>query len=81
MGFRYSGHGSGTQFLAGEKIQKLKVNAVVFLFGCGSVQLQSLGPQVETHSSYHMYLIACRYLISSSHRFIIDFNNFLIFAF
>ncbi|XP_025833469.1 separin [Agrilus planipennis] len=57
--FVYSGHGSGSQYLPGDKIQRLRVNGVVFLFGCSSVKLQSLGPQVEMHSSFQMYLIAC----------------------
>ncbi|KAK9875303.1 hypothetical protein WA026_007700 [Henosepilachna vigintioctopunctata] len=56
--FSYSGHGSGTQYCPSEKIQKNKVNAVVFLFGCGSTQLVEMGPQVEMYGASQMYLLA-----------------------
>lgn len=55
----YHGHGNGAQFLSGEKIQKLRVSAVVLLFGCSSVMLDSLGPQVEMFGQHYVYLIAC----------------------
>lgn len=57
---RYNGHGNGTQFLSSNKIERLKVDAVVLLFGCGSLKVSHVGPGVEMKSSYQMYLIACR---------------------
>ncbi|KAB0804727.1 hypothetical protein PPYR_01697 [Photinus pyralis] len=57
--FVYSGHGNGSQFFASEKIQKMRIDKVVLLFGCSSVSLTSLGPQVEMFGSYHKYQIAC----------------------
>ncbi|KAK4885723.1 hypothetical protein RN001_001994 [Aquatica leii] len=57
--FIYSGHGNGTQFFASEKIQRMRINKVVLLFGCSSVSLSTLGPQIEMFGSYQMYLIAC----------------------
>lgn len=58
--FSYSGHGSGSQYLSGEKIQKMRVHSVVLLFGCSSVELTSYGPRVEMSGQYYMYLIGCR---------------------
>ncbi|KAF5299574.1 hypothetical protein FQR65_LT09379 [Abscondita terminalis] len=57
--FIYSGHGNGTQYFASEKIQRMKINKVVLLFGCSSVSLTVLGPQVEMFGAYQTYLIAC----------------------
>lgn len=61
--FSYNGHGSGVQYLPGDKIKKLRVNAVVLLFGCSSMKLSALGPQVELVGPHYMYLIACWYII------------------
>ena len=58
--FSYNGHGNGSQFMSNDKIQNLAVNAVVALFGCGSVKYKSFGPKVEMFGSHQMYLIACR---------------------
>lgn len=58
--FSYSGHGNGSQYLSGDKIQNLRTNAVILLFGCSSSRLTTLGPQVEMVGIYQMYMIACR---------------------
>lgn len=58
---RYHGHGNGAQFLSGEKIQRIRVKSVALLFGCSSVTLRSLGPEVEMIGQHYTYLIACRY--------------------
>ncbi|GJQ66032.1 hypothetical protein Trydic_g4122 [Trypoxylus dichotomus] len=57
--FSYNGHGNGTQFFSSDRIQRLRINSVVLLFGCGSVKYTNLGPQVEMFGSHQMYLIAC----------------------
>lgn len=57
--FSYNGHGNGTQFLSSGKIEKIRVEGVVLLFGCGSVKLVQQGPNVEPIGSHQMYLIAC----------------------
>ncbi|KAI4468246.1 extra spindle poles 1-related [Holotrichia oblita] len=57
--FRYNGHGNGSQYFSSDKIQRLRINSVVVLFGCGSVKYVNLGPQVEMFGSNQMYLIAC----------------------
>lgn len=57
--FSYNGHGSGSHFFPVTKIEKIRLNAVALLFGCGSTQLTRLGPQAEMSSAYHVYLIAC----------------------
>lgn len=57
--FVYSGHGSGIQYLQGEDIQKLRVRAVVMLFGCESVKLDNKGGYDELWSTFYYYLIAC----------------------
>jgi hypothetical protein len=56
--FSYSGHGSGSQFLQGDEIQKLNVRAVTFLFGCSSVTSKDLGGRVEPAGIWHFYHIA-----------------------
>jgi hypothetical protein len=56
--FSYAGHGSGTQFLKSDDIQKLNVRAVTFLFGCSSVTSKDLGGRVERAGIWHFYLMA-----------------------
>lgn len=41
-----------------ETLQKIKLKAVVLLFGCASTRINRLGPQVSTYGSYHMFLIS-----------------------
>lgn len=55
----YNGHGSGIQYLSGEKIEKLRIRAIVFLFGCGSVKLLPVGGRYPPYGVSNQYLIAC----------------------
>ncbi|XP_046741306.1 separin isoform X2 [Diprion similis] len=55
----YSGHGSGIQYLSGERIEKLRVKAIVLLFGCGSAKLWSVGGRFPPIGVSNQYLIAC----------------------
>lgn len=57
--FIYNGHGDGCQFLHGDKIKYLHINAVVFLFGCASVSYRSIGPLSAMHTTLQHYLSAC----------------------
>lgn len=53
----YSGHGTGLQLLSQDNVYNLKSKAVVFLFGCGSVALSSVGLNSElrgAHTYYHI---------------------------
>lgn len=52
--FVYCGHGSGVQYVSFDDLMKISINAVVFLFGCGSVALNSSGFFSELHGS-HLY--------------------------
>jgi len=45
--FSYAGHGSGSQFLKGDDIQKLNIRNVTFLFGYSSVTSKYLGGRLE----------------------------------
>uniref|UniRef100_T1GBX4 separase n=1 Tax=Megaselia scalaris TaxID=36166 RepID=T1GBX4_MEGSC len=51
----YMGHGHGSQLLSGSKISEMNVNAVVFLFGCDSVRLTSMGHHAEMIASHIYY--------------------------
>ncbi|XP_043273474.1 separin [Venturia canescens] len=55
----YSGHGSGIQYLPGEKIERLRVRAIVLLFGCSSVKLYPTGGRFPPYGISNQYLIAC----------------------
>ncbi|THK33172.1 separin isoform X1 [Diachasma alloeum] len=55
----YNGHGSGIQYLPGEKIEKLRVRAAVLLFGCGSVKLVPIGGRFPPYGVSNQYLTAC----------------------
>lgn len=37
----------------------MRINSVVFLFGCGSVKMQSTSPEIEMVDTFSNYLIAC----------------------
>lgn len=53
----YAGHGSGLHLLVADSIYSLKSKSIVFLFGCGSVALTSVGLFSEmkgAHSYYHI---------------------------
>lgn len=55
----YSGHGSGIQYLSGERIEKLRVKAIVLLFGCASAKLWPVGGRFPPIGVSNQYLIAC----------------------
>ncbi|XP_063918848.1 uncharacterized protein LOC135134157 [Zophobas morio] len=57
--FAYNGHGGGWHLFPMNKVERMRINAIVLLFGCSSTKLNILSPQVEMYSSYQMYLIAC----------------------
>lgn len=53
----YSGHGTGLQLMTQDNVYNLKSKAVVFLFGCSSVALSSVGLHSElkgAHTYYHI---------------------------
>lgn len=56
--FSYNGHGSGSNYIPTEKLQKSHVKAIVLLFGCGSTRLVRTDPQTDMFGHYYMYLIA-----------------------
>ncbi|CAO1365171.1 unnamed protein product [Diamesa tonsa] len=53
--FTYCGHGSGMQFAFTDEIHNLKSRAIVFLFGCSSVGLQSSGLCSELKGAHNLY--------------------------
>lgn len=60
---RYCGHGSGSQYIASERIQRLKVKPLQMLFGCSSVALKDLGGHTDMYGDVMEFAIACRLLI------------------
>jgi separase len=55
--FAYFGHGSGFEYSFNENIYDIKTNGIVFLFGCGSTSLTSIGLNSELkgpHAYYHL---------------------------
>ncbi|XP_017776541.1 PREDICTED: separin [Nicrophorus vespilloides] len=57
--FCYNGHGDGFQFLSESRLKKLRINAVVLLFGCGSVKLDAVGAELEPTGTSQNYITAC----------------------
>lgn len=57
---RYNGHGSGMEYLTGERIEKLNVKAIVLLFGCNSIKLIPIGGRFPPYGISNQYLIASR---------------------
>lgn len=55
--FVYAGHGSGLQLVTKDNIYNLKSKAIVFLFGCGSVSLTSIGLNSELRGAHVYYHI------------------------
>ncbi|XP_014281234.1 uncharacterized protein Sse isoform X2 [Halyomorpha halys] len=55
----YCGHGSGSQYIASERIQRLKVKPLQMLFGCSSVALKDLGGHTEMYGDVMEFAIAC----------------------
>lgn len=64
----YSGHGSGIQYLPGERIERLRVRSIVLLFGCSSVKLYPTGGRFPPYGVSNQYLIACRYVLYPKQR-------------
>lgn len=56
--FMYCGHGSGSKYLSGDEVQKLRVRAVPCLMGCSSGQLTRLGRTVDPLGTAQSYLLA-----------------------
>ena len=56
--FMYCGHGSGSKYLSGDEVQKLRVRAVPCLMGCSSGQLAKLGRTVDPLGTAQSYLVA-----------------------
>lgn len=56
--FMYCGHGSGSKYLSGDDVEKLRVRAVPLLLGCSSVRLERLGRMCDPLGTAHSYLIA-----------------------
>ncbi|XP_076290661.1 extra spindle pole bodies like 1, separase isoform X2 [Lasioglossum baleicum] len=54
----YNGHGNGIQYLPGEQIERLRVKAIVLLFGCCSVKLLTVGGRFPPYGVSNQYLIA-----------------------
>ncbi|KAI4480693.1 hypothetical protein M0802_014165 [Mischocyttarus mexicanus] len=54
----YNGHGNGIQYLPGERIEKLKVKAIVLLFGCNSIRMAPVGGPFPPYGITNQYLIA-----------------------
>jgi len=56
--FMYCGHGSGSKYLSGDEVQRLRVRAVPCLMGCSSGQLTRLGRTVDPLGTAQSYLLA-----------------------
>ncbi|XP_058802521.1 separin [Phymastichus coffea] len=55
----YNGHGSGIQFLKGEDIEKMRILALVLLFGCNSIKLLPTGGRNPSYGVSNQYLMGC----------------------
>lgn len=56
--FLYFGHGNGLQFTKGDFLATSHIKSVAFLFGCGSVQLNSSGMWAEMKGAHIYYHVA-----------------------
>ncbi|XP_045102580.1 separin-like isoform X2 [Portunus trituberculatus] len=56
--FLYAGHGSGSQYLPGEMVEKVMCRALVLLFGCSSVRLLPRGRIPDPWGVVMHYFIA-----------------------
>ena len=54
----YCGHGSGSAYISGDDIEKLRVRAVPLLLGCSSGQLVRLGRSLDPLGTAQSYLMA-----------------------
>lgn len=57
--FMYSGHGDGMQYIRYPRLEKLRINAVVLLFGCKSVALQQKSSFIEPWGTNQYYIMCC----------------------
>lgn len=71
----YCGHGSGLQMAFCENIYNLKTNAVVFLFGCSSVALNSSGLNSELKGAHTFYHIGWSPVVIGFLWTVTDFNT------
>ena len=53
----YCGHGSGSQYLSGDEIERLRVRGVPLLFGCSSGHLERMGRTLDPLGVSQSYLI------------------------
>jgi len=56
--YMFCGHGSGTKFLSGDEVEKLRVHAVPLLLGCSSGQLARHGRSLDPLGTAQNYLLA-----------------------
>ena len=55
--FRYTGHGSGSQYYPSEDVQKLRIKACSILMGCSSGNQYVMG-EFEPHGTVLAYVLA-----------------------
>jgi len=56
--YMFCGHGSGTKFISGDEVEKLRVHAVPLLLGCSSGQLARHGRNLDPLGTAQNYLLA-----------------------
>ena len=56
--FLYCGHGSGSQYLSGDEIERLRVRGVPLLLGCSSGHLDRMGRTLDPLGISQSYLVA-----------------------
>ena len=54
----YCGHGSGSQYISGDEIERLRVRGVPLLLGCSSGRLERLGRTLDPLGTSLSYLMA-----------------------
>jgi separase len=55
--YRYTGHGSGSQYFPSEDVEKLRVNACSILMGCSSGDQYTMG-EFEPYGTILAYILA-----------------------
>ena len=53
----YCGHGSGSQYLSGDEIERLRVRGVPLLLGCSSAHLERMGRTLDPLGISQSYLV------------------------
>lgn len=56
--YMFCGHGSGSKWLSGDEVEKLRVRAVPMLMGCSSGQLARHGRSLDPMGTVQSYLLA-----------------------